>query len=64
VSANSIESELQFGVPNADEIAALLIAAGAELDAPCDAYEDRWRTTMGLLVTSDHPTEAVSPAGW
>ncbi len=58
MSANSIESELQFAVPNADEIAALLIAAGAELDAPCDAYEDRWRTTMGLLVSSDHPTEA------
>jgi hypothetical protein len=58
VSANGIESELQFAVPNADEIAALLIAAGAEVDAPCDAYEGRWRSTMGLLVSSDHPTEA------
>ena len=58
VAANGIESELQFAVPNADEIAALLIAAGAEIDAPCDAYEGRCRTTMNLLVSSDHPTEA------
>jgi hypothetical protein len=27
-----IESELQFAVPNADEIAAVLLAAGAEVD--------------------------------
>jgi len=58
VSANGIESELQFAVPNADEIAALLIAAGAEVDAPCDAYVGLCRTTMDLLVSSDHPTEA------
>jgi hypothetical protein len=58
VAANGIESELQAAVPNADEIAALLIAAGAEVDAPCDAYEGRCRTTMDLLVSSDHPTEA------
>ncbi|MBV9234843.1 MAG: ankyrin repeat domain-containing protein [Xanthobacteraceae bacterium] len=58
VSANGIESELQFAVPNADEIAALLIAAGAEVDAPCDAYAGLCRTPMDLLVSSDHPTEA------
>jgi hypothetical protein len=58
VSANGIESELQFAVSNADAIAAVLIAAGAEVDAPCDAYEGRCRTTMDLLVSSDHPTEA------
>jgi ankyrin repeat protein len=58
VSANGIESELQFVVSNADEIAAVLIAAGAEVDAPCDAYAGLCRTTMDLLVSSDHPTEA------
>jgi hypothetical protein len=57
VSANGIEPELQFAVPNSDEIAAALLAAGAEVDALCDAYKGRC-TTMGLLVTSDHPTEA------
>jgi hypothetical protein len=58
VSANGIEPELQSAVPNADEVAALLIAAGAEVDATCDAYEGRCRTTMDLLVSSEHPTEA------
>ncbi len=58
VSANGIEPGLQFAVPNSDAIAAVLIAAGAEVDAPCDAYEGRYPTTMNLLVSSDHPTEA------
>jgi hypothetical protein len=58
VSANGIESELQLPVANADEIAAILLAAGAEVDAPCDAYDGRWATTMELIVSSDHPTEA------
>jgi hypothetical protein len=58
VSANGIESELQFAVSNADAIAAVLLAAGAEVDALCDAYEGLCRTTMDLLVSSDHPTEA------
>jgi plasmid stabilization system protein ParE len=31
-----IESELQFAVPNADETAAVLLAAGAEVDAACE----------------------------
>ena len=58
MSANGIQSELQFPVPNADEIAAILLARGAEVDAPCDAYGGRWATTMDLVVSSDHPTEA------
>src|SRR5437016_26889 len=58
VSANGIEPELQSAVPNADEVAALLIAAGAEVDVTCDAYEGRGRTTMDLLVSPEHPTEA------
>ena len=56
VSANGVESELQGPVANADEIAALLIAAGAEVNAGCDAYG--WSDTLGLVVTSDHPNEA------
>jgi len=58
VSANGIESELQSPVANSDEVAAILLAAGADIDAPCDAYDGRWATTMELLVSSDHPTEA------
>jgi hypothetical protein len=58
VSANGIESELQFAVPNADAIAAVLIAAGAEVVAACDAYEGRCPTTLNLLVSSDYATEA------
>lgn len=57
VSANGIEPELQSAVPNSDEIAALLLTAGAEVEALCDAYKGR-STTMSLLVTSDHPTQA------
>src|SRR5882757_10650016 len=48
VSANGVESELQGPVANADEIAALLIAAGAEINAGCDAYG--WTDTLGLVV--------------
>ncbi|MEH2530393.1 hypothetical protein V1277_003234 [Bradyrhizobium sp. AZCC 1588] len=62
VSANGIEPELQCAVTNSDEIAAALLAAGAEVDALCDAYKGRC-TTMGLLVSSDHPRR-VSPADW
>ena len=58
VAANGIEDELQRPVPNADEIATILLAAGAEVDAPCDAYDGRCRTTMNLLVSSDHPALA------
>jgi len=56
VAANGIESELQGQVANADEIAAVLLAAGAEVDAQCEAYCQS--TTMDLLVSSDHPYEA------
>jgi ankyrin repeat protein len=58
VSANGIESELQCPVANADEVAAILLAAGADVDVPCDAYDGRWATAMELLVSSDHPSEA------
>jgi ankyrin repeat protein len=56
VAANGIEPELQGQVANADEIAAMLLAAGADVDAKCDVYCQS--TTMDLLVSSDHPYEA------
>src|SRR3954451_926989 len=56
VSANGIEPVLQGRVSNADEIAALLLAAGAEVNASCDAYGRS--DTLGLVVSSDHPNEA------
>jgi len=58
VAANGIEDELQRPVPNADEIARVLLEAGAEVDATCDTYGGRWNTTLDLLVSSDHPCEA------
>lgn len=58
VAANGIEAALQRPVSNADHIAAALLAAGAEVDARCDAYEGRYPTTMNLLVSSDHPARA------
>jgi len=58
VAANGIEDALQCPVPEADEIARVLIAAGAEVDAACDAYEGRCPTTLALVVSSDHPARA------
>jgi hypothetical protein len=58
VSANGIEEELQSPVPNGDAIAAILLAAGAEVDAQLSATESAWSTTLGLVVSSDHPQEA------
>lgn len=61
-AANGIESELQREVSNADEIASMLLDAGAEPDAPCDAYDGKCPTTLNLLVSSDHPNQ-VGVAG-
>jgi ankyrin repeat protein len=58
VAANGVEDELQRPVLDADEIARILIAAGAEVDAACDAYDGRYPTTLALLVSSDHPARA------
>jgi ankyrin repeat protein len=58
VAANGVEAELQRQVPNADEIASVLLAAGAQVDAPCDAYDGRCPTALNLLVSSDHPALA------
>jgi ankyrin repeat protein len=57
VTANGIESSRQWQSPNnAVEMARILIDAGAEIDAICDAYGGS--TAMGLLVSSSHPAEA------
>ncbi|HZJ63482.1 MAG TPA: ankyrin repeat domain-containing protein [Kofleriaceae bacterium] len=58
VAANGIEDPLQRPVANADDIARMLIAAGASVDAPCNAYDGRYPTTLSLLVSSDHPAAA------
>jgi ankyrin repeat protein len=58
VAANGIEDELQHPVREADEIARVLLSAGAEVDATCQAYEGRYPTTLALLVSSDHPARA------
>src|SRR5215469_4922361 len=58
VAANGVEPELQRPVPNADEVARVLIQAGAEIDARCDAYDESGQTTLRLVVSSDHPAVA------
>ncbi|HEX7840056.1 MAG TPA: ankyrin repeat domain-containing protein [Kofleriaceae bacterium] len=58
VAANGIEDELQRPVVNADDVARTLLAAGAEVDAPCDAYDGRCPTALSLVVSSDHPARA------
>ena len=63
VAANGIEDALQIAVPGAEEIARVLLAAGAEVDATCDAYEGRYPTTLALLVSSEHPARAGVAAG-
>lgn len=62
VAANGIEDELQRPVREADEIARVLLAAGAEVDATCNAYEGRYPTTLALVVSSDHPARAGASA--
>jgi hypothetical protein len=58
VAANGIEDALQRPVANADEITGILLAAGAAVDAACNAYDGRYPTTLALLVSSDHPAKA------
>ena len=59
VAANGVEDELQITPPNAVEIAATLLAAGAEVDATCEIYGGGLDSTpMIALVTSVHPHKA------
>src|SRR5688572_12388544 len=57
ISANGVEDERQITPPNAVIIAKMLLDAGAEVDANCDAYGGN-STTMDLLVSSCHPARA------
>ena len=58
VAANGIEDPLQRPVANGDDIARVLIDAGASVDAQCNAYDGRYSTTLALLVSSTHPATA------
>jgi ankyrin repeat protein len=57
IAANGVEHYRQKTPANAVAIARALLAAGAEPDAFADMYGAQW-TTMGLLVSSDHPARA------
>ena len=56
VSANGFENYRQKTPKNAVEIARMLLAAGAEVDALADTYGKG--TTLGLVATSIHPKRA------
>lgn len=57
VSANGVESYRQKTPPNIVQIAALLLRAGADVNAESIAYGGR-STTLGLAATSYHPQAA------
>ena len=58
-AANGVEDERQRVPPNAVEIADLLIAWGADINATSDAYGGRSGSTpLVALVTGGHPNEA------
>jgi ankyrin repeat protein len=57
VSANGVEGYRQKTPPNIVEIAALLLKAGAEVDAEADVYGGG-AATLGLVATSVHPFRA------
>ena len=57
VSANGVEDVRQKTPENIVEIAKLLLAAGADVNAESDAYGGR-SSTLGLTATSCHPENA------
>ena len=57
VSANGVESYRQLSPKNSGEIAEMLIAAGADVDATTDVYDGKC-TTLGLVATSSPPFAA------
>jgi len=57
VAANGVENVRQRTPANALEVATVLLDGGAEVDALCDAYEEKC-TTMSLLVSSAYPAQA------
>jgi ankyrin repeat protein len=59
VAANGVEDFRQLTPPNAVAIARFLLESGAEADALAATYgNDRYQTTMNLLVSSIHPADA------
>jgi len=56
VGSNGVETYRQRVPTNLAEIARLLVAAGADVNARAEIYGGS--TVLGLLVTSDHPARA------
>jgi hypothetical protein len=59
VAANGVEDERQRSPGNAPAIAKMLLEAGADPNALCDAYESRC-TTLSLLVSSRPPVDTLA----
>jgi hypothetical protein len=57
VAANGVETYRQVTPLNAADVASLLIARGADVNAEAGMYGGRART-LGLMMTSDHPWRA------
>jgi len=57
IAANGVQDALQITPPNAVQVAECLLRAGSEPDAVCDSYGGN-ATTMGMLVSSVHPSKA------
>jgi hypothetical protein len=57
VSANGVENYRQLSPQNAARITALLLAAGADVEAEADVYGGG-STTLGLVATSTPPRQA------
>ncbi|MEA2164751.1 MAG: hypothetical protein QOK37_2878 [Thermoanaerobaculia bacterium] len=57
IGANGVENDRQKTPANADEVARMLIDAGADVDAEADMYGGG-STTLGLVASSIHPARA------
>lgn len=57
LSANGVEDSRQTTPSNATTVGEILLAAGAEVDAECDAYSGGW-TTLALTASSEPPRRA------
>jgi hypothetical protein len=57
VSANGVEGYRQLSPENSGDIAEMLIAAGADVNATTDVYEGKC-TALGLVATSSPPSAA------
>jgi ankyrin repeat protein len=57
VAANGVENVRQKTPANALDVAKMLLEAGAEVDALADMYDQKC-TTMSMLVSSCHPSQA------